>query len=75
MQILDVTISGTWTVPDGGVVDVRTVKVGWDGEWVEDGDVATTTAQRNEVIALFPDVEIQDVSIVPEPIAPEDPAV
>jgi hypothetical protein len=77
MLVLDVVIKGRKTVNSaenglivvGGVVGTMTAKVGWEGEWVTDGDAATLTAQRNEVIALFPDIEIDDITITPEPAA------
>lgn len=75
MQVLNVVIKGRKTINSdanglvaiGGVMGTTTAKVGWDGEWVTDGDAATITAQRNEVAALFPDIEIDEISITPEP--------
>lgn len=73
MIVLDVTITGTTEVTGedgtviGGTSGTTSHHVGWDGEWVEDGDSATLTAQRNEVIALFPGVRVEEITINPVP--------
>jgi len=66
MQVLDVTIYGVRRSPDGGARVQHTARVGWEGEWVTDGDPATITAQRNEIASLFPDIEIRDMVVIPE---------
>jgi hypothetical protein len=76
MIILDVTILGRTEVTTedgtviGGAMGETSHHVGWEGEWVTDGDSATLTAQRNEVIALFPGVQVDEITITPAPAEP-----
>jgi hypothetical protein len=75
--VLDVTIVGRTVVTSadgtviGGATGETSHHVGWDGEWLTDGDPATLTAQRNEVIALFPSIQVEEITITPAPADPE----
>ncbi|MFE3033034.1 hypothetical protein ACFXKY_15490 [Streptomyces canus] len=73
MQILDVTAHGRTVsnTTSGGVTavgalsGVLTARVGWPGVWLTDGDPAALAAQEQQVKALFPDVEITDLTVTP----------
>jgi hypothetical protein len=74
MITLDVTITGERRTyaPDGitvigGVTGTFTAQVGWNGDWLTDGDPAELDSQRNEVVALFPQYVIREITITPEP--------
>jgi hypothetical protein len=73
VQILDVTAHGRAASNHtsnglsivGSVDGTLRAKVRWPGTWLTDGDPAALEAQKQQVKALFPDIEITDITVTP----------
>jgi hypothetical protein len=73
MQILNVTALGravqnrttNGTTAIGNMSGTLTARIAWPGVWLTEGDPAALKAQEAAVRALFPDVDITEITITP----------
>ncbi|MEU0060743.1 hypothetical protein [Streptomyces sp. NPDC006334] len=49
----------------GSVPGTLRARVNWPGVWITDGDPIAMDAQEQQVRALFPDVDITEMTITP----------